>query len=157
MPAQFRDLADRLTAVCSQLPGRLFAPIDAASLVYFRIVFAALMLVTAWRFIDSDKIYRYFLEPDYLFTYLGFDWVRPWPGDGLYIHFYVLALLSIFVLIGFIYRVSALLLFLVFTYIFLLEQARYLNHYYLMCLISLLMIFLPAHCARCAASLFPAP
>ena len=141
----FRDSADRLTSALSRLRSRLFAPVDAASLVYFRVVFGAIMLVTAWRYINSDKIYRYFLEPDYLFTYLGFDWVRPWPGEGLYIHFYLLALLSIFVMIGFMYRASATLLFLAFTYIFLLEQARYLNHYYLICLVSLLMIFLPAH------------
>ena len=31
------------------------------------------------------------------------------------------------------------------TYVFLLEQARYLNHLYLVCLIAFLMIFVPAH------------
>ncbi|MDB6003186.1 MAG: hypothetical protein JWR15_173, partial [Prosthecobacter sp.] len=35
--------------------------------------------------------------------------------------------------------------FLGFTYVFLLDETRYLNHFYLICLISFLMIFLPAH------------
>ena len=48
-------------------------------------------------------------------------------------------------MLGLAYRVSATLFFLGFTYAFLLEQARYLNHFYLICLISFLMIFLPAH------------
>src|SRR5207342_1729744 len=29
--------------------------------------------------------------------------------------------------------------------VFLLEEARYLNHFYLLCLISFLLVFLPAH------------
>jgi hypothetical protein len=37
------------------------------------------------------------------------------------------------------------LFFLAFTYTFLLEKALYQNHYYLICLLSFLMIFLPAH------------
>lgn len=48
-------------------------------------------------------------------------------------------------LFGFWYRLSATLFFLGFTYVFLLEQARYLNHFYLISLISFLMIFVPAH------------
>src|SRR5690606_31415103 len=39
------------------------------------------------------------------------------------------------------------LFFLAFTYIFLLDQATYLNHFYLISLISFLMIFLPLDCA----------
>ena len=146
MPAgTVRLWTDRLTAAAQRLPDRLFAPLDAASLVYFRVLFGALMLVITWRYIDHDWIRDYFIEPDYNFTYLGFDWVKPWPDTWLYIHFYGLALLSIFVILGILYRLSALLPAVGFTYIFLLEQARYLNHYYLICLVSLVMIFLPAH------------
>ena len=43
------------------------------------------------------------------------------------------------------YRVAAIAFFLMISYIFLLEEARYLNHLYLVCLISFLMIFVPAH------------
>jgi hypothetical protein len=45
---------------------------------------------------------------------------------------------------GFLYRIAAPILFLTFTYSFLLDQTRYLNHFYLVCLISFLMCFLPA-------------
>jgi hypothetical protein len=41
--------------------------------------------------------------------------------------------------------VSAVLFFLGFTYVFLLEQARYLNHLYLVCWIAFLMTLVPAH------------
>lgn len=47
-------------------------------------------------------------------------------------------------MLGFLYRLAAPVFFLAFTYFFLLEQTRYLNHFYLVCLISFLMCFLPA-------------
>jgi hypothetical protein len=48
-------------------------------------------------------------------------------------------------MVGLFYRVSTTLFFLGFTYIFLLDKTNYLNHFYLISLISLIMIFVPAH------------
>ncbi|MCB9006320.1 MAG: HTTM domain-containing protein [Ardenticatenaceae bacterium] len=56
-----------------------------------------------------------------------------------------MALLALFILLGLWYRLSAVLFFLGFSYIFLLEQAQYLNHFYLVCLIAFIAIFLPAN------------
>ena len=39
----------------------------------------------------------------------------------------------------------ATLFFFAFTYMFLLEQSTYLNHFYMVSLVSFLMIFVPAH------------
>ena len=46
---------------------------------------------------------------------------------------------------GLFYRISMALFFVGFAYVFLLEQARYLNHFYLITLLSFLLIFVPAH------------
>jgi hypothetical protein len=62
----------------------------------------------------------------------------------MYIHFLVLGLAAACVMVGFLYRIAAPVLFLAFTYSFLLDQTRYLNHFYLVCLISFVMCFLPA-------------
>jgi len=124
---------------------RLFAPVDAASLAYFRALFGGIMLWEVWRYFDHDWIRRYWITPTFHFTYYGFGWVHPWPGQGMYIHFFGLGVLALFILLGFCYRLSAILFFFGFTYAFLLEQARYLNHFYFVCLISFLMIFIPAH------------
>ncbi|HZX13321.1 MAG TPA: HTTM domain-containing protein [Thermodesulfobacteriota bacterium] len=123
----------------------LFIPIDIASLVYFRIAFGGIMLWEVIRYFQYDRIKRYYLEPKFLFTYYGFDWVHPWPGDGLYYHFLALGVLSLFIMLGFFYRVSTFLFFLGFTYVFLLDQTHYLNHFYFVSLVSFLMIFIPAH------------
>jgi len=123
----------------------LFKPVDIAFLVYFRIAFGAIMLWEVYRFFKFDWIARYYIAPAIHFTYYGFSWVRPWPGRGMYVHFFVLGVAAAFIIVGFCYRAAAAVFFLGFTYVFLLDQARYLNHFYLVCLISFLLIFLPAN------------
>ncbi len=123
----------------------LFKPVDAASLVFFRVCFGVIMLVEAWRFWDHGWIARYYIQPDFLFKYYGFEWVEPWPGSGMYWHFVILAALAILIAIGAIYRLAMVLFFLAFSYVFLLDQARYLNHLYLVILIAFLMILVPAN------------
>jgi vitamin K-dependent gamma-carboxylase-like protein len=122
----------------------LFKPVDISFLVFFRILFGAIMLWEVYRYFTYDWITRYYVEPALNFTYYGFSWVKPWPGTGMYIHFFVLGLAAVFVSAGFLYRIAAPVFFLAFTYWFLLDQTRYLNHFYLVCLISFLMCFLPA-------------
>lgn len=127
---------------------RLFQPVDIASLVVFRVVFGCTMMVEVWRYFKREWIDRYFIDPEFHFKYYGFGWVKPWPDDGMYWHFVVMAVLGLFIAIGFCYRLSAILFFLAFTQVFLIDQATYLNHFYLVSLISFLMIFLPVHRAR---------
>lgn len=123
----------------------IFQPVPIAQLVIFRISFGLLMLWEVWRYFHYDWIRRYYIEPAFHFKYWGFEWVQAWPNDSMYWHFYALGFLAICITIGFCYRLSAALFFIGFSYVFLLDQARYLNHFYLICLISFLLIFVPAH------------
>jgi vitamin K-dependent gamma-carboxylase len=127
-----------------RLCAALFEPVDISFLVFFRVLFGGIMLWEVYRYFSYGWIGRYFVEPVVNFTYYGFGWVKPWPGRGMYIHFLVLGLAAACVMVGFLYRLAAPVLFLAFTYSFLLDQTRYLNHFYLVCLISFLMCFLPA-------------
>jgi hypothetical protein len=131
----------------------LFEPVDISFLVFFRVVFGGIMLWETYRYFTHGWITRYFVEPAVNFTYYGFSWVKPWPGSGMYIHFFVLGLAAACVMVGFLYRIAAPVLFLTFTYSFLLDQTRFMNHFYLVCLISFLMCFLPAERAFSVDSL----
>lgn len=126
--------------------GRLgfFAPVDIAWLVFFRIAFGILMLEEAARYMFGLAKELY-IDPPFHFTYYGFAWVEPWAGSGMYVHFALLALLALAMTAGLFYRFAACLFFLGFTWVFLLDESRYLNHFYLVCLLSFLMVFLPAH------------
>jgi vitamin K-dependent gamma-carboxylase len=123
----------------------LFQPIDIASLVYFRVAFGVIMLWEVWRYFSQGWIGRYWIDPPCDFTYYGFDWVKPLPGNGMYVLFAGLGVPALFITVGFKYRTSAILFFVGFTYTFLIEQARYLNHFYLVCLFNFLLILLPAN------------
>ncbi|MDQ3304311.1 MAG: HTTM domain-containing protein [Actinomycetota bacterium] len=125
--------------------GHLFAPVDIASLVFFRIAFGVLMLWEVWIQFDNGLIQRNYIDPTYHFTFYGFSWVQPWSGNGMYLHFLALGVLAVCIALGLWYRVSVVLFFVGFTYVFLLDQALYLNHFYLICLVSFVMIFIPAH------------
>ncbi len=132
-------------SLLAKLQNSAFAPVDIASLIFFRIAFGFLMTWEVWRYFSHHRIGYFWLEPPLLFKYYGFSWVHPWPGNGLYIHWAVLGVLALFIAIGFFYRVSAALFFLGWTYTFLLDEEQWVNHTYLICLLSFLLIFLPAN------------
>lgn len=128
-----------------RLGERMFAPVDIASIVVFRIGFGAILLWEVWRYFHNEWIDLLWIEPGFHFKYYGFAWVAPWPGHGMEIHLYVLGALALCIAIGLAYRACTVLFFLGFAYIFLLDQTTYLNHFYLVGLVSLLLIFVPAH------------
>lgn len=128
-----------------RLAQQLFKPIDISSLVFFRIAFGFIMLWEVMRYLKHDWVERYFIDPDFYFTYPGFHWVAPFEGNNMYVVFLVLGILAFCIMLGLFYRVGSILFFIGFTYIFLLDKSNYLNHFYLISLLSLIMIFLPAN------------
>ena len=137
--------ARRQQSLFSRIANATFAPVDIASLVFFRIAFGALMTWEVCRYFSYGWIGRYWIEPQFLFKYYGFSWVQPWPGNGMYIHWGVMGVLAVLITVGCLYRFAVPLFFLLFTYSFLLDQALYLNHLYLVCLLALLLTFMPAN------------
>ncbi|HZR18357.1 MAG TPA: HTTM domain-containing protein [Verrucomicrobiae bacterium] len=120
-------------------------PVDIASLAAFRFLFGLLMAAAMVRFLAKGWIRLLYIEPRFFFSYPGLEWLRPWPGFLMHVHFIVLAILALGIAFGIFYRVCIALFFLGFTYVELLDQTAYLNHYYLISLLSGLLIFLPAH------------
>lgn len=120
-------------------------PISIAPLVTFRILFGLTMCFGAIRFWTNDWVSKLYLEPKLFFKFYGFEWVQH-PGIfGLQLLFGIVIISSLGIAVGLLYRLSAVLFFLSFSYIELLDATNYLNHYYLACLLGLLLIFLPAN------------
>lgn len=123
----------------------LFRPIDGASLAAFRIGFGLLGLgYTAYVF-QQDWIAQRWIEPAFHFYYPGFQWVTPWPGNGLYLHVCVMAVCAVCIALGAFYRVAAFVFALGFTYLFLLEATNFENHYHLFLLLCWMLVFTPTH------------
>lgn len=120
-------------------------PVSILPLVVLRIVFGLLMFAGTVRFMVNGWIDAFYVQPPFHFTYYGFGWVKPLPGDWLYVVYGAIALLALCIALGVFYRVSMVAFFLLFTYTELLDKSYYLNHYYFISLLSFLCIFLPLH------------
>lgn len=119
-------------------------PVHAAPLAVFRIVFGLLMLASIIRFIAKGWVYSMYVKPQLFFPYYGFEWIRPFGETGMYTLFILMAVCALCIAAGFMYRISAFLFFVLFTYVELIDKTNYLNHYYFVSIISFLLIFLPA-------------
>ena len=102
------------------------------------------MLISIVRFAANGWIEKLYIEPQFFFSYYGFEWVQP-LGEWTYLIFIICGLSAVLVSLGYKYRFSMLMFFLSFTYIELMDKTTYLNHYYFISILSFLMIFLPAH------------
>ena len=120
-------------------------PISIAPLVSFRILFGLLTFFSTIRFWYMGWIEKHYIQPVFHFKYFGFEWIEPLNSYGMYAIHVVLLLTSLGVAFGFLYRFSAVLLFLTFTYCQLIDITYYLNHYYFVSLMAFLLIFVPAH------------
>ncbi len=115
---------------------------DGAALAVYRVVFGTLVAVSSLRFLAYGWVDTLF-DTRFRFHYLGFGWV-PFPGiDGVRALFVALVVLGTLVALGAFYRLSIVLLFVCFTWVQLLDVSNYLNHYYLVCLLALLMSAMP--------------
>lgn len=122
-------------------------PVDGASIAFLRIAFAAVMLFRLGKHIVLDEIGANYYEPSFLFPYTGFEWVTSFAGEGrwLYAHFLIVFLAAAGMLFGVFYRISSVVFAIGFCIIFLLDKSTYQNHYYFICLLSILLVVCPVH------------
>lgn len=125
----------------------LQAPVDLAPLALFRMFFGAVMLYHVYSYMRDHWIDVFYVHPEFHLTYHWFGWVRPWPGELMHGYFVLLGIAALAILLGCFYRVATVVFCVAFTHVFLIEKALYQNHYYLICLLSFLLICLPCH--RC--------
>lgn len=145
-----------MTRYFDKLVSFLSRPTDPAGLAAFRVCFGLLGFVSALRFLAYGWVDQLFVKPRYFLPYWGLDWLTPLSSRCMHGLFVVLAVTSVFIALGLFYRVAIVLYLLGFTYIQLLDVTNYLNHYYLVSLLALLMSFMPLERAYSVdAWLFP--
>ena len=128
-----------------QARAALVAPRDIASLAAFRVAFGLIVVASSLRFLAYGWIDDMFVMPKFRFAYWGLGWV-PAPSPAVtYALFAALAVLGALVAVGLWFRPAVALLFLVFTYLQVVDATNYLNHYYLVSLLAALMFFIPVH------------
>lgn len=132
-------------SVKSFISKALYKRVSIAPLIIFRIIFGALLLYGSVRFVSKGWVKSLYIDPEFYFGYLGFEWVTTLPGNWMYTPFILMIISSFLIIIGLGYRVSTFIFFISFTYVELLDKSNYLNHYYFVSLMSFLLMFIPAN------------
>lgn len=123
----------------------LFTRIDNSALIVFRIIFGALLAVEAIGAIFTGWVHRSFIEPDFTFNFIGFNFLQPLPGHGMLWYYAIMGGFGLFVMLGFKYRMSIFMYTVMWAAVYLMQKTSYNNHYYLLMLLCFLMILFPAH------------
>jgi hypothetical protein len=123
----------------------LFSRIDNSPLIIFRIFFGILISLESFGAILTGWVKRTLIDPDFTFSFIGFEWLQPVPGSGMYFYFILMGLLGVSVALGYRYRLSMIAFTLLWTGAYLMQKTAYNNHYYLLVLLSAIMCFMPAN------------
>ena len=121
-------------------------PAAGQSLAVFRIAFGLLMLGDVVHMLRHDWLTRFYIDRAILFPYYGLE-VPPLPAPWLHLLWALCGLCCVAVALGVFYRLAIWGFNAVFIYFFLLDQALYLNHFYMIALFGLLLGCTDAH--RC--------
>lgn len=123
----------------------LFKHIDNTGLVLWRVAFGLLIAIEGYGAIATGWVKRTLVDPDFTFNFIGFEFLQPLPGDGMYWYFALMGTFGVLVMLGYKYRFSMFCYAVMWSCVYLMQKTSYNNHYYLMMLLCWIMVFLPAH------------
>ncbi|TXI68424.1 MAG: HTTM domain-containing protein [Flavobacterium sp.] len=122
-----------------------FKAIDNSPLIVFRIFFGFLVACESFGAIITGWVKRVLIDPQFTFSFIGFEWLQPLPGFGMYFYFALMGFFGLAIMLGYRYRIAIITYTLLWAGAYFMQKSSYNNHYYLLLLISFLMIFLPAN------------
>ena len=128
----------------SKMLSAMTVPVDAAFLAWFRFAFGIVMACYAVNNLMSGSVRMMYGDPTFHFKYFGFHWVPVLPQSGMFAFFICLGILALMIALGLCYRIASLAFAVLFTWLFLMDRTYYQNHYYLVTLLSWMMVILPA-------------
>ena len=123
----------------------LFKHIDNSALIVFRIIFGLLIFLESIGAIVTGWVKHTLIDPEFTFTFIGFEWLQPLPGNWMYLYYIIMGIFGFCVMIGYKYRFNIIAFTLMWIATYLMQKSSYNNHYYFLCLLSVVMIFLPAN------------
>ena len=122
-----------------------FQPVNNAPLIFFRVVFGLLIFLEGIGAIFTGWVYDNLVKTEFTIPFIGFEWLQPLPEPGMYIWFVVMGLAGLSVMTGFYYRLGISVFTVLWTAIYLMQKTSYNNHYYLLVLLCIFMLIMPAH------------
>ena len=123
----------------------LFKHIDNSALIVFRIIFGLLCFLESLGAIITGWVKMTLIDPKFTFNFIGLDFLQPLSGNGMYMYYVVMSIFALFVMLGYKYRFSIFCFTIMWSATYLMQKAAYNNHYYLLMILSSIMVFLPAN------------
>ena len=123
----------------------LFKAIDNSPLIVFRIFFGFLVACASFGALFTRWVKRVLIDTQVTFSFIGFEWLKPLPGFGMYFYFIAMGVFGLAIMLGYRYRIAIISYTILWAGAYFMQKTAYNNHYYLLLLISFLMIFLPSN------------
>lgn len=120
-------------------------PSDPLPVVLFRVVFGIIMTIEMISYWNIPFIDELILKPKIHFRFQLLDIVPVGSVVLLKVTLLVATISSVLIAAGRFYKVASILLFVTYTYLFLLDETYYNNHIYMIVNVCLLMIFIGAN------------
>ncbi|MEE9394123.1 MAG: HTTM domain-containing protein [Planctomycetota bacterium] len=117
--------------------------IDAASLAVFRIALGLITAGIGLRYFTKGWHRTHFIDPDFAFSYAGLSWLECHDPAVVHLRLFGIIAGGLCLAAGIWARRAAFLLFCLFTWQHLSDQALYLNHYHLLSILFLSASFIP--------------
>jgi vitamin K-dependent gamma-carboxylase len=126
----------------------LFEQDDASYLAVFRILWGLIMLQEVVNHITLNyaKLYETaYQNPYFQFKYYGLDFGAPPSFEFLQWLMWLMAVMAICIIIGLFYRLASIGFAAAFIYFYATDATFYLNHFYLVAVMAMMLCFLPCN------------
>lgn len=123
----------------------LWQPINNVRLIAFRICFGFVMFYECVGSIMNGWVKDKYVDTHFNFAFIGFEWLNILHGSFMYVYYFVMAFMAFCIALGLCYRFSSVLFAILWSLIYLSDKSHYNNHFYLMVLLSWIMVFVPAN------------
>lgn len=135
----------RTISELNRFSSHLKSSVDSDSVVWLRIVFGVVSAWWVFKQFTTGAIDAFYVMPQYHFHYWGFEWVTPFSESVTSLEFAVLGIAALMTAAGAFYRLAAIVFAVGFSHLFLVDKCLYQNHFYLIVLLSWLLVFIPAN------------
>ncbi|MDB3906761.1 HTTM domain-containing protein [Crocinitomicaceae bacterium] len=128
-----------MNQLISKYKERLLAPVSPSSLGLFRILVGIILMLQTMYFISTDFVQVHIFDSPIAFKFRYFEFLEPFSPSGMKFLMLVMFLSTIGIIFGRLFKISAALYGLTFTYFWLLDMSYFNNHYYFISLLALLL------------------
>jgi len=91
------------------------------------------------------RVHEAYIDAQVHFPFYGLEFIKPLPGLWMYLLFTIIALAGLGVMLGYRYRISLALFFILHLYVFLIDIVYTLNKFYLFLILAFVLFFMEAH------------